>query len=439
MVTASGDAEKVRAIEAGADDFVTKPLNQAELLARVRSLVRVKRYHDTVTAQAAALAEWNHELEARVHAQVAELERLGRLRRFLSPQIAQARRRQRGRVLPEEPSPRDRRRLHRPAGVHLVRRERPSRRRPWRCCADYHHALGELVFAYEGTLEHFAGDGLLVFFNDPVPCPDAPDRAVRMAVEMRARVAVLAQGWRQQGHDLGLRGGHRAGLRHPGPRRVSRAATTTPPSAPSPTSPPGCARSAGAGQILVSQRVRHGIEGPSRRARSGPWSSRDSAGRSRSTRSSACRRRRWSRHERRRTSTGRPSTSSTRRPATRSSTGSRRGCPEVWRVHAPGRPAGVGGRRAVDDPGPGRREQRQRRDEPGARGALPVLPPAAAPAAAADDLRDVAADRPAHRRVLPLAASRASSRATRARGCRSCPSTTPARSRSPRSCWRARG
>ena len=89
MVTASGDAEKVRAIEVGADDFVTKPLNKAELLARVRSLVRVKRYHDTVVAQSAALAEWNTTLEQRVAAQVAELDRLGRLRRFLSPQIAQ--------------------------------------------------------------------------------------------------------------------------------------------------------------------------------------------------------------------------------------------------------------------------------------------------------------------------------------------------------------
>ena len=73
----------------GADDFVTKPFDQAELLARVASLVRVKRYHDTIERQAAELAAWNRELEARVDAQVAELERLGRLRRFLSPQLAE--------------------------------------------------------------------------------------------------------------------------------------------------------------------------------------------------------------------------------------------------------------------------------------------------------------------------------------------------------------
>ena len=76
MVTASGDAQKVKGIEAGADDFITKPFDQPELLARVRSLVRVKRYHDTITAQAAALAEWNQQLEERVAAQVAELDRL---------------------------------------------------------------------------------------------------------------------------------------------------------------------------------------------------------------------------------------------------------------------------------------------------------------------------------------------------------------------------
>ena len=87
MITASGDQEKLRAIEAGADDFVTKPFVQGELLARVASLARVKRYHDTIERQAAELAEWNVELEARVTAQVEELQRVNRLRRVLSPQL----------------------------------------------------------------------------------------------------------------------------------------------------------------------------------------------------------------------------------------------------------------------------------------------------------------------------------------------------------------
>src|SRR5262249_25710471 len=88
MVTASGDRDKVQAIEAGADDFITKPFNQAELLARIRSLLRIKAYHDTIQRQATELAEWNRTLEARVQEKVEEVERLGRLRRFLSPQLA---------------------------------------------------------------------------------------------------------------------------------------------------------------------------------------------------------------------------------------------------------------------------------------------------------------------------------------------------------------
>ena len=128
MITASGEQEKVAAIEAGADDFIAKPFDQAELLARVRSLLRIKRYHDTIEAQAAELAAWNRELEQRVSEQVDALERMGRLRRFLSPQLAELVVSSGRRVVPREPPPRDHRRVLRPARLHRASRRRSSPR-----------------------------------------------------------------------------------------------------------------------------------------------------------------------------------------------------------------------------------------------------------------------------------------------------------------------
>ena len=203
MVTASGDEQKVKALEAGADDFLTKPINQSELLARVASLARIKRYQDTIKRQADELAAWNRELETRVEIQVSQLERMGRLRRFLSPQVAElivdtgnesvleSHRREivvvfcdmRGFTTFAESSE--------PEEVMGVLR-------------DYHEALGDLIFQFEGTLERFAGDGLMVFFNDPVRCEDGPLRAIRMSVAMRTRVHALAEGWARQGHDLSM-------------------------------------------------------------------------------------------------------------------------------------------------------------------------------------------------------------------------------------------
>ena len=203
MLTASGDQEKLHAIEAGADDFVAKPLNQGELLARVASLVRVKRYQDTIQRQAAELSAWNQELENRVEAQVQELQRVSRLRRFLPPQLAElvvdsgdesfleSHRREIVVVFCDLRQFTSFAESSEPEEVMAVLRE-------------YHTALGEVISEYEGTLERFTGDGLMVFFNDPIPCDDPPERAVRMAIAMRDKVADLALSWHRRGHKLGF-------------------------------------------------------------------------------------------------------------------------------------------------------------------------------------------------------------------------------------------
>jgi adenylate cyclase len=203
MVTASEHAEKVKAIEAGADDFIAKPVDSNELLARVRSLLRVKEYQDTVNAQAAQLREWNQTLEERVAEQVEEVERLSRLRRFLSPQLAelilssgtesllQSHRREIAVVFCDLRGFTAFSEVGEPEDVMSV-------------LDVYHSAMGELIFRHEGTLKDIYGDGLMIFFNDPVPCPDPVARAVRMAVDMQARVAELARDWLRHGYDLAL-------------------------------------------------------------------------------------------------------------------------------------------------------------------------------------------------------------------------------------------
>ena len=203
MITASGEQEKLHAIEAGADDFINKPFHQGELLARVASLARIKRYHDTVNRQAAELQRWNAELEARVRTQVEQLQRVGRLRRFLSPQLAE---------LVLDSGAEDLLLSHRRDIVVLfcdlrgftAFAEASEPEEVMGVLAEYHQALGELIFAFGGTLERFTGDGLMVFFNDPLPIDDAPERAVRMAVAMRERIRELAGGWSRRGHELTL-------------------------------------------------------------------------------------------------------------------------------------------------------------------------------------------------------------------------------------------
>jgi adenylate cyclase len=253
MITASGEQEKVAAIEAGADDFVAKPFDQAELLARVRSLLRIKRYHDTIEAQAAELAAWNQQLERRVEAQVAELERVGRMRRFLSPQVADLV------VSSGDESFLDSHRREITVVFCDLRgftafAETAEPEDLMRVLQQYHAALGDLVHRFEGTLDRFTGDGLMAFFNDPLPCPDAPERAVRMAVAMRNRIAALAEEWRRRGHDLdfsvGVAQGHATLGRVGYEGRFDYTAIGTVTNLAARL----CAQ-AGPGQILISQRV----------------------------------------------------------------------------------------------------------------------------------------------------------------------------------------
>ena len=204
MITASGDQEKVKAIEAGADDFIPKPFNQPELLARVKSLLRVKEYHDTIQAQAAELAEWNRSLETRVQQQLRELERLSRLRRFLPPQLAE--------LIISSGDEESLLKSHRReiAVVFCDLRgstafaEVAEPEELMMTLQEYHNAMGSLIHQFEGTLEHFAGDGLMIFFNDPLPCPEPATRAVRMAVSMRQQMNELTTAWGKRGHQLGF-------------------------------------------------------------------------------------------------------------------------------------------------------------------------------------------------------------------------------------------
>jgi adenylate cyclase len=202
MVTALDPAEeRVKGIDAGADDFLTKPINQAELIARVKSLLRIKELHDTIEGQSAELAAWNKSLEIRVQEQVQQLERLGRLKRFFSPQLAEM-------IVSgdaDDPLKTHRREL---TVVFLDLRgftafaETAEPEEVMNVLHEYHAAMGKLIVDFEGTLEHFAGDGMMIFFNDPVPVSNPPERGIRMTLAMRDRVKELKLRWRKLGHEL---------------------------------------------------------------------------------------------------------------------------------------------------------------------------------------------------------------------------------------------
>jgi class 3 adenylate cyclase/CheY-like chemotaxis protein len=202
LVTALDPAkERAKGLEAGADDFLTKPLNQAELLARVKSLLRIKSLYDEVTRQKDELAQWNHTLEQRVADGVTQLEQVGRLKRFFSPQLAEL-------IVAggaDDPLKSHRREI---TVVFLDLRgftaftETADPEEVMGVLGEYHAAMGRLILEHEGTLERFSGDGIMIFFNDPVPVPDPAPRAARMVLEMQRQMVLLAAGWKKRGYDL---------------------------------------------------------------------------------------------------------------------------------------------------------------------------------------------------------------------------------------------
>jgi adenylate cyclase len=194
MVTSSIGPEKTKAIEAGADDFIPKPFNHDELLTRVRSLLRIKRYHDTIT-------ELNRTLEGRVEEQVEELERLQQLQRFLSPQLADA--------------------IVKSGDQSILQSHRRELAmlfgdlRGWTSFADavepeelmrvlreFHDVIGTLVKRFNATVGFLQGDGVQLFFNDPIEIPDYALQAVRMGCALREEMAELTPRWRKRGYDL---------------------------------------------------------------------------------------------------------------------------------------------------------------------------------------------------------------------------------------------
>ena len=204
LTTAKADSKDVvQGLEAGADEYLTKPIDQVALVARVKSVLRLKALHDQVHAQAAELAELNRGLEQRVTDQLGEIERMSRLRRFLPPQVAdlivssgmesqlESHRREitalfcdlRGFTGFSESSD--------PEDVMALLRE-------------YHGSIGSIIHKHGGTLERYAGDGVMVIFNDPVPVPNPALQAVQMALEMRSALGGLIGKWRRLGHDLGF-------------------------------------------------------------------------------------------------------------------------------------------------------------------------------------------------------------------------------------------
>ncbi|QDF41352.1 adenylate/guanylate cyclase domain-containing protein [Bradyrhizobium symbiodeficiens] len=164
----------------------------------------VRAQADKLRMQTEQLKDWNKSLEERVKTQLGEIERIRKLERFLAPQVAQ--------LIASSDSP---------EGLLTSQRrevtvvfcdlrgftaftEATEPEEAMNVLREYHAALGKLIFKYEGTLDKYAGDGVMILFNAPIQFEDHTQRAVKMAVEMRETIGPLTERWRNRGHSLGF-------------------------------------------------------------------------------------------------------------------------------------------------------------------------------------------------------------------------------------------
>jgi class 3 adenylate cyclase/CheY-like chemotaxis protein len=259
MISALDELDSVvRCIQLGAEDYLNKPFDPVLLQARVGACLEKKRLHDQEARHRRELAEWNEKLERRVAEQVAQLEKLGRLKRFFSPQLAEL-------IVAggaDDPLKTHRREV---TVVFLDLRgftafaETAEPEEVMGVLREYHAEMGRLIVEHEGTLERFTGDGMMIFFNDPVEVPNPAERAIRMAVAMREVVAGLAARWRKRGWDLALGVGIAQGYATIGAigfeGRMDYGAIGTVTNLAARL----CAEAAG-GQILISSRVAAAVE-----------------------------------------------------------------------------------------------------------------------------------------------------------------------------------
>ena len=167
--------------------------------------------HTTVQQQAGKLQEqtdqllnWNKSLEERVEKQLAEIERIRRLERFLAPQVAQLIASSDGHDALLDSHRREVTVVFCDLRGFTAFTESTEPEEAMNVLREYHAALGELIFRYEGTLDRYAGDGVMILFNAPIQFADHTRRAVKMAVEMRDTIGLLTESWRNRGHSLGF-------------------------------------------------------------------------------------------------------------------------------------------------------------------------------------------------------------------------------------------